>query len=82
MAAEEPFAGGVDGEVARGFSAAGGVLDKGEFAGFRIAGVDDDGVVAAVGAVDEFSVGVDFDFGGGVLAFEIGGECGDGLNFC
>lgn len=80
MAANEPFAGGVDLKMAGDFAAAGSVLDVGEFAGFRIAFVNDDGVVATVGAVDKVAVGMDFDLGGSAV-FEIAGESGDGLDF-
>ena len=66
MAANEPFAGGVDLKMAGNFAAAGSVLDVGEF--------------AAVGAVDKVAVGMDFDLGGSAV-FEVAGEGGDGLDF-
>ena len=49
------------------FAATWSVLDVGEFAHFRIALVNHDGGVGAVGAVNEFPVGVDFDLRGGAL---------------
>jgi len=48
VAANEPFAGGINLKMAGDFTAAGSVLDVGKFAGFRIAFVNDDGVVPAV----------------------------------
>ncbi len=48
VAADQPFPGGVDLEMARGFASAGGVLEESEFSCFLIALVNYDGVVAAV----------------------------------
>lgn len=78
MGAEEPLAGGVDLEVAGGLAAAGGVLEEGERAGGGVAGVDHDGVVATVGAVDELAARVDLDLGGGVSPAEILRQGGSG----
>ena len=61
---EEPGARGVEGEVARGFAEGGVMVNQREFSRGRVDGIGDDGVVAAVGAVEEFATGVDLDLGG------------------
>src|ERR1044072_2972133 len=74
---EEMFAVGGDGEMARGFAAGGMGFDEGERAFGLINGVRGDAVVAAVGDVEEFAGGVNGDFGGAGVAFEIGREGGE-----
>src|SRR5450432_731120 len=77
---EEAGAGGVDLEVTGGLALGGDVLDRGQLARFRIYGEDCDAVMAAIGGVDEFAIGEDFDFGGVVLSGGAGGEGGDSLH--
>ena len=79
MAAEEPFPGGVDLEMAGPVTAAGGVLEEGEQAGGGITPEDGDGVVPTVRGVGEVPAGVDLDLGGGIGASEVSGQGGDGL---
>ena len=69
---EEPAAGRIEGEVARGFAKGRDAFDVGELAGGFVDGVNDEGIGAAVGAVEEPAVGVDLDLGGA-------GALGDGF---
>ena len=75
---EEPVGAGVDVHSSGGFDAGGGDFDELELA-VSLDGIAGDGVVSAVGDVDEF-VFEDADFGGGV-ALEVGsgGEGGEGV---
>jgi len=59
VAAKEPLGGGVEGEVARGFAAAGDALDEVELAVFGANGEDGDGVFASVAGVEGEAVGGD-----------------------
>lgn len=67
----QSVAGGVDGEAAGNFAARGDVFELLERSAFWIDGVDGEAVVAAVGGVEEFSVGVDFDFGSVIVGGEV-----------
>ena len=50
--------------VKEGFAEGGVMVNQREFSRGRVDGIGDDGVVAAVGAVEELATGVDLDLGG------------------
>ncbi len=79
IAADKPVAGGIQGEVARGFAAAGYTLQQGEGAGGVVNGKGDKGVFPTVGDVDEAAAGSDGDLSGGVGAAEAGIQGADGV---
>ncbi len=67
---DHEMAGGVAAEVAGGFAEGVLIADEGELSGGLVDGVEGEVVGGeAVGGVEEFSGGVDLDFGGGVALF-------------
>lgn len=80
VGAEEPEAIGGDGQILGAFAEAGIDVEKGKLA---IVGdfVGGNGVVAAIGTVEEFAVGGDFEIGGMAGSLEVGGDGGDGVAF-
>src|SRR5258708_15477926 len=77
---KQKVSGRIDGEVPRLFATGGDVFHQSELARLAIYGVDDDGILAAIGRVQKFAGGMDFDFGGIVAAGEGGGKHRNGLN--
>ena len=78
IAAEEPAFGWVEGEVARGFAAAGDALDEGQLAVGGCDREDDQRIFSPVAGVEVVAIGRDGYLGGGV--FGDGEAGGDGLD--
>ena len=71
VGADEPMAGWVKGKIARGLAERRSHLDEGQHSRPWVDRENGDGIGPAVGGVEKFSVGMDHDFRGGVLAGEI-----------
>ncbi len=83
MSNEHPLAGGIEIEVARDLTFRRGVLNEGQFASGGIAGEDGDGVMGAIGDINDFAIRMGNGLGGAVslLAAIRLRQGGDGLDF-